>query len=629
MSIYSSAVVTREFKIDSVFPERWFDDLKRIWNESIFYLNWLQACNRAKRNNALQLPAVEIITRKIKSEDKDDGWVSYCWLTKDFRLDKTKSWDKENLHQIQLRQLPDGTFEAYSLLLVQYYTRWLLALKLNSITHKICCANLPKQITNWNNINDFDLTQPFFINPKFLTEPPISQFNSFELKKPFAKKRCEWLKNSDIPAIYINDYIELIVYPAWEAYQKGNKGKPLYKRPKDKVKTIKSASFRGQCKVESEDKIVFPKLDAIKVNGFEERLLNPIKDLVEKMLANPEQYDALQSKIKRIKSDETSRLIKVDGKKRKELSPEELLAYEQQLDDKEIFSKAIDYFSKPGSFAIVRRGEKTYLQITAEVPVTITETERQVGVNTGLDLLVESSTGIKIKHPNFIDKTARLDTLRTKLSAMKVGSNNHKKLSAKIAKISARIARAKKGKHDYAAQWLADGYGEIVLKKVKPNECIENPIPIRSKDGVYLPNGKSDAKTKNEELMACAIGNFAAKLKQQAQKRKRVFAEVSLEAEATPEEVLCVGSSDHASSTEAHKSLNDDAREGVKETRPDTSGKGKPTASNIKSTDAKSKPTPKLKAQKAKPQYRLSSEAATPEPSAKKKRNKKREKKIN
>jgi hypothetical protein len=55
-----SAILTTEFLIPTTIPQQWFDDLKRVWNESLFYLNWLQHYKKLQRFNCADLPPVEI-----------------------------------------------------------------------------------------------------------------------------------------------------------------------------------------------------------------------------------------------------------------------------------------------------------------------------------------------------------------------------------------------------------------------------------------------------------------------------------------------------------------------------------------------------------------------------------------
>lgn len=466
-----TSISTIEFLIKNVIPESWFDDLTRVWNESIFILNWLQHYKRAIACNATDVN-VEI---KIKKVDND--WVYFCDIARDFRIDKTKSWDKEN---IETRP----------------------------------CVNL--------------------VNSKWLTPPPIDQVNAIALRKCFAKKRCEWLKGSDTPSVYINDFVGLVVIPAWEAYQKGQRGKPKYKH-KHKVDTISCASFRSQCHALDGNKLKLPGME-IEVRGLRSRLLNKIEKMVEGMRANPRSYPRLQEKVKKLTSEKVGKLIKDEGKIRKELSEEEIKSFTKLVNKLEVLESAIAYFSSPGSFRLVKREGKTYLQISAEVSVTAAVTRKEVGVDIGLDLLCHTTSGLKVKHQDFTKELARIDTLNQHLAKMKYGSNNYNKLLNKIRKIQGKIKRSKKGKQAYVAQQIADVNQAIAVKKIRVKDTIENPLP-KTNGARYLRNGKAEATLKNREIHDCAIGQFVSKLTQQVKKKSRDITFVEVEVEATPEEV--------------------------------------------------------------------------------------------
>lgn len=466
-----TSISTAEFLIANIVPENWFEDLTRVWNESLFILNWLQHYKRAIACDATDIN-VEIKIKKVGND-----WVYYCDRARDFRIDKTKSWDKDN---IETRP----------------------------------CVNL--------------------VNPKWSTPPPIDQVSAIALRKCFAKKRCDWLEESNTPSVYINDFIGLAVIPAWEAYQKGQRGKPKYKH-RYKVDTIPCASFRAQCHALDGDKLKLPGME-VEVRGVRSRLLNKIDKIVEGMRMNPNSYPRLQEKIAKLTTEIVGKLVKNEGKTRKELSEEEIKKFTNLVNKSEVLEKAIAYFSAPGSFRILKREEKTYLQITAEIPVTAAVATKQVGVDVGLDLLCHTTSGLKVKHQDFTKELARIDTLNQHLAKMKYGSNNYNKLLNKIRKIQGKIKRSKKGKQAYVAQQIADVNQAIAVKKIKVKDTIENPLP-KANGTRYLPNGKAEASLKNREIHDCAIGQFVSKLAQQSQKKGRDITFVEVEIEATPEEV--------------------------------------------------------------------------------------------
>lgn len=538
-----SATITTEFLLDVRIPPHWFDDLTRVWNESLDLLNWLQAYRRMERFESLDLSPAEI---KIKKVGQD--WVGFCDIVRDFRIDRTKSWEKENIET------------------------------------RPCCN---------------------IFNSKWRSLPPISDFGEISLKKCFAQKRCQWLLESDIPSCYVNDFIGLTVIPSWEQYQKGKKQKPRYKYKKtDKIKTIKSASFRMQCRFKANGKLHLPGLPDIDVHRIKPRLLNKIDKMVEQMRRSPSDFPRLQNKLEKIMQTEAIKLGKDEGWTKEEIKERkaELLA---QVNQEQAFEKAIAYFSSPGSFSILEREGKTYLQLTAELPITAAETEKQVGVDLGLDYLVDTTSGLRVKHKKHHKELARIDTLNARLSKMKYGSNNYNKLLDKINAIRGKVRRSKKGRQAFYAQQIADVNGAIAVKRVKVQDTIENPLPKKSKSGKYLPNGKSDARLKNREILDCAISQFSDIIKQQSAKKNRVFSLIEIEAEATPQEVLEVANFPSVSAASKSAQNPSGTREGEQEIAPIITGKVRPTGNN-----------------------NFVSAANPPVPKEEKRRNRKREKQI-
>jgi transposase len=477
MSSYSSSssVETIEFLIlKTEIPSHWFMLLKRVWNDGLFLLNWLQYYKKYEQYQ--QMHPAEIKVRK-----EGDIWIPYCEISRQVRKNFKKSWNKENLEV------------------------------------RFCCN---------------------IVNPKWATPPPIQQFTDIDLRKCFAKKRCDWLKDSDIPSVYVNDFIGLVLIPAWEAYQKQVRKKPKYR--KQKVTAIVSASFRSQCSFLGENIIKVPGLE-LEVRDLRQRLLAPIDKMVEKMRDNPSDFPQLEKKINDIQRQSLQKLIKESGEDKKNLLPSQIAKYESQIDKDKTFEAAIAYFSKPGSFKIINRDGKNYLQITATMPATITPTTKEVGVDVGLDYLIHSTSGLKVKHQDFLAELARIDKLNSRLAKMEYGSRNYQKMLAKISRLQGKISRSKRMRQAFYAQQIADVNQFVALKKINIQAATANPLPrFSAEEDKYLPNGKSEASIRNRELYDCALGQFVTKLSQQCHKLQRQLVVVDIEPEATPEEVLQV-----------------------------------------------------------------------------------------
>lgn len=516
---------TLEFLFPSIVPNSWFADLSRVWNEGLFILKWLEHQNNLKRlslveniflgeqnedsaKNAgfiqkwiehrgspdkltsLVNPRLEIRFKKI-----DGKWVPYQPLFVERRIDRAKSWEKSNIEQISVFDLPDDR-------------------------------------SPW-------------VNPIWLDPCPIEAASAIDLCKPFAGKRCQWLKESDIPAFLVSDFIRLTLIPAWEAYKKGQRGKPRYKKPGEVINTIPSASFRGQCDYLGDDWIRIPKLGKVQINGLDLRLMHPIERLVDAMRADPNGFPAIDRKIGKYVIADRSKLMKADGidikairkeqgaEKAKQIADE----FAEKIDRSQYMSQVIEHFSSPGGFRLIRREGKTYIQFSAEMPETATPSTKAVGVDTGSSLLIHATNGLIVKHQPFEKEERRLLGLDRAISRCVVKSNAWEKLNEKKRRLKRIMARSRKCRQAFYAQQLTDVNGAIALKKIKIKPAIGTPVPIPTKTG-YAPNGAMVARGENRAILDCATGQFILILEQQAKKRGRTFEKVEIEVEATAAEVL-------------------------------------------------------------------------------------------
>ena len=479
---------TIEFLIPNRVPISWYQDLTRVWNQALFFLNWRQHYQRIQQcqEQGIEIdPYIEIISQKV-----GDDWVLSQRSTVQRRIDKTKSWDADNIVTVPVNRIP---------------------YKFHSVAR--CWAE----------------------------EPPIdwlSKVSAIDLRKPFARKRCAWLAESTIPQTYVNDFIGLVVVPAWEAYQKGQRGKPRYKKPGELIETIASESFRGACSYSGGDWLKLPGMERLQVNGLDYRLMNSIAAMVKSMQETPDQYPALQAKLDKIMQADRSKLIKAAGidlkQMRKELTDDafdELLStYTDRVDMSGHLAKAIEYFSSPGSFKIVRRDGKTYLQIGAEMPTHVRESDKVVTIETGLDLLVSGSNGLVIRHQDLSRHEQRLVNLDKAISRCVHGSNSWQKLMAKKRKLEGQIKRNKKAYQTYHAAHIATVNADITINQIKVEEATGLPIPRPDGEGEYLPNGATKAREKNKLIHDRAIGQFVLLLAQQSKRHGRKLTKVEIAA---------------------------------------------------------------------------------------------------
>ena len=479
---------TIEFGLSGEVPIEWFQTLTKVWNQAVFYLNWRQHYQRIRQcaEQGIEIdPLLEIECRKV-----DKNWQLFQRTEIERRIDKTKSWDADNIEVVPVNRIP------YRFLTV---------------------------------------------NPLWATEPPIdwkTKVSAIELRKPFAKMRCDWLKEASIPQVYVNDFIGLVVIPAWEAYQKGQRGKPRYKKTDDLVEAIACESFRGQCDYLGNDWLKLPGLGKVQIYGLDYKVFAPIGGMVDAMTANPTDFPALQAKLDKLMQTARSKLIKADGhdlkKLRKELSDEafqELVqSYTDRVDVSGHFDKAIEYFSSPGSFKIIRREGKTYLQIGAELPTQARQTSKAVLIETGLDKLIVGDNGLVVDHQDFSKEEKRLEGIDRAMSRCVRGSNAWQKLRMKKRKIEGRIKRSKKAHQAYFASQIATVNGEITINKVEVKATTGLPIPRPDGEGEYLPNGATKQKQKNRLIHDRALGQFVLLCDQQSKRRGRKFSKVEIEA---------------------------------------------------------------------------------------------------
>jgi len=508
----SSSIQTTEFLIPGGVPSEWFDTLTTVWNQSLFYLFWLQHWKRGNKAQSFELSpeiyeAVEsefwgirlgydlIPPVEVKIRKQGDDWVHCCDIARTVRLDRTKSWDSSNTEE------------------------------------RACCPiYCPRSVVPAH-------AQPVGQKQFWMETPPISNYSAIDLRKPFAAKRCDWIKEATIPSVYINDFISLVVMPAWESYQKGKRGKPRFKGKSNPVTTIACESFRAQCHSKGDDRLKLPGAIA-HVPGLERRLLTPIARLIKQMKANPSQFPALEKKVEKLRTEALRKVAKAENLVIKDLSAEALAALKQRINEDEIKNKAIEYFEKPGSFRILRRDGAAYLQITAEMPVKVTPTSKIVVVDTGINYLVVGSNGMVVKHPNFSKEEVRLKSLQRVLAEKKPGSLNFERNRAKLKKVEGRIRRSKRKRQTYVAAWLADVNREIRVKLLKIPEAIATPNPIPDKEGErYIPNGAGDAAIVNRLTLDAALGQFVNLVEQQAAKKNRTFTKIDIEPEANVEDM--------------------------------------------------------------------------------------------
>jgi len=443
-------VKTLEFKL-TLSPsqqfdiDRWLNILKRIWNRGLALLEWRQHYSRLQE--CLVVPedrvahwGFDLHPVVIRKHKVGDEWLSYCDRAAEFRVDRTLGREIEG--NLELRP----------------------------------AVNLVK--AHWQ------------------TPPLLTGASKIALRKPFAKKR--WPESGDIPSVYLNDYIGLVLTSAWEKYQKGERQKPRYKRRRDKVNTIASESFRAVCTLEGR-KLKLPGLGWLTVKGLDERLTNPLQELAQQMRAQPHAYPQLANQLK-------------EGK---------------------ALEEAIIHATTPGAFHICRKASGYYLQITAVLPGRQRHSHSRqevAGIAAGAISFYTISSGhaaapvkaFLTMEDKIIQAQRRLSPRKGRKYPPKVGSNNYTKRQQHIATLHEKVRRSRRAHQHWHSTGVVDVYKNLILQDLDVHSLLSRPEPTIAPEGdQYLPNGAELQSKVNKAFANAAGGQFRALLEAKAQSRGR------------------------------------------------------------------------------------------------------------
>jgi hypothetical protein len=167
------------------------------------------------------LPPIAIEYTKQSGE-----WAMCSQLGRDQRIDKTKSWDKDNLVFILSTRL------------------------------------VPR---HW------------------LDEPPINGYTTFTLCKQFTKKAG--FDYGDMPSGIMQSVVKNLC-ETWGKYQKGTAGRPRYKSKRNPTKSLSYDGFRHFCKL-TDDTVKLMGLPAAKVPGLVSGLTPLIEATAQYLIENP------------------------------------------------------------------------------------------------------------------------------------------------------------------------------------------------------------------------------------------------------------------------------------------------------------------------------------------------------
>lgn len=428
---------TLEFKLSlskgkQNFIDIWLSTLTQVWNRGLALLEWKQYHDRLQKCLAVE-DAWGFVTTPtaiaVRLEGKD--WVYYSNIAADFRIDRSKGREIE------------GNLET-------------------------------RPVVN-------------LVKPHWLEPPLIDGYNAIALRKPFARKRYPEL--GEIPTLYVNDFIGLVLGPAWDSYLKGKRKRPRYKRKQrsEQVQTIPSESFRAHCKLDG-DRVQLPGLGWLTVKGLNKRLSQHLLDLSRQLANDPESAMALPAIAKKLEAGKT-------------------------------IEEAIAYYSIPGSFNICKKASGYYLQITANLPEREYSPRRGiVGLSLGANpVAVASDHEEKDLCPIRIsDAEKQLNKLQRQSSKEKgrkfpmvPGSKNWQKHQNRIAKLHEKVAQRRLKHQHWRSTHLADIYEEVIVTDLELESLILAPNPIVSEEGDrYLPNGATEKARVNKAFSNAATGQF-------------------------------------------------------------------------------------------------------------------------
>ena len=223
---------TFEYPYPTKIPQDWLESATRLWNDGLRVLEWrqhwlrLQKCLEVEVDRHwgdwdLSHPVA------LEMQQHDDNWGMVCRIGRDQRIDKTKSWDKDN---VEFRQ---------------------------------CCQVVP---SNW------------------LTEPPVNGYSHISLKKPFTASRG--YDSGNLHSGLVQAVIKRLA-SSWEQYLKGVRGKPRYRGKKNPITSLDYDGFRHHCKLSNDGTVKLLGMASVKVNGLKQHLLPLIAKTTDHLKSNP------------------------------------------------------------------------------------------------------------------------------------------------------------------------------------------------------------------------------------------------------------------------------------------------------------------------------------------------------
>lgn len=249
---------TIEFPYPGAIPPNWLTTADRIWNRGLHLLEWRQYWLRRQKCLAVLVNGVESGDRysddlppiAIEYTKQSGEWAMCSQLGRDQRIDKAKSWDKDNLIFILSTRL------------------------------------VPRA---------------------WMQEPPINAYTTFTLCKQFTKK--SGFDYGDMPSGIMQSVVRNLC-DTWAKYQKGTAGKPKYRGKKNPIKSLSYDGFRQFCKL-SDDTVKLLCMPVAKIPSLATGLTPLIEATAQYLIQYPS--DRVLEKAKTIGLEGAARFYAIPG----------------------------------------------------------------------------------------------------------------------------------------------------------------------------------------------------------------------------------------------------------------------------------------------------------------------------
>ena len=122
-------------------------------------------------------------------------------------------------------------------------------------------------------------------------------------------------------------------------------------------------------------------------------------------------------------------------------------------------------------------GGKWYANLTAgiEIPKNVSDSNKTVGIDVGLEHFAVLSDGTEITTPNYYRKSEKkLAKLQRKLSRKVKGSNNRGKAKAKVAKLHAKVSNQRKDFLHKESLKIVENYDIIIMEDLNIKNMVRN-----------------------------------------------------------------------------------------------------------------------------------------------------------